>query len=114
MMPELPVGAYVDEGEIRSGGSRRAWAGTAGRAELAWSADRRARAALQMDRAVEHHARRADGDHQPVHRADLAAGHLPRYRAQPAEPRQYQLPAVDVHGVPGGVRGAGGVVRAAG
>ena len=33
----------------------------------------RARAALQVDRALQHDARRADGDDQPVDRADLPA-----------------------------------------
>src|SRR5690348_17573841 len=66
---------------------------------------RSARAALQVGRAVQHHAGHADGDDQPVDRADRAAGRVPRHRAEPAESREHQLPAVDVHGVPGGLRG---------
>ncbi len=61
---------------------------------------------LQVDRAVQHHAGHAAGDDQRVDRADLAARDLPRHRAEPAGPRQRQLPALDADGLPGGDRGA--------
>src|SRR6202012_5788603 len=53
----------------------------AGRTRPAWGPS--GWSALQVDRAVEHHARRADGHDQPVDRAHRAAGHLPRDRGRP-------------------------------
>ena len=48
------------------------------------------RVRLQVDRAVEHHPRRADGDHQRLDPADRPPGHLPgdrpRTRCCPATP----------------------------
>src|SRR5947199_7980694 len=49
-------------------------------------------AALQVDRAVEHHPRRADGDDELLDRAHLAARHLPRHPHRSAAAGQHQLP----------------------
>ena len=69
--------------------------------------------ALQVDRAVEHHSGNPAGLDQRLDRADLATGHLPRHRSQPAGSRQCQLSALDADGLPRGDRGAGGAVRQA-
>src|SRR3954447_14568172 len=50
---------------------------------------------LQVDRPLEHDARRAHGDRQLVDPADRDARHLPRHPDRPAGPRQHELPALD-------------------
>ena len=69
---------------------------------------------LPLDRPVDRDPRHADGLHQPVDRADLAARHLPRDRPQPAHPRQHRLHALDadgLHGRAGRARGDAGPGR---
>ena len=50
---------------------------------------------LQVDRAVEHHARRAARDDRRLDHADRDAGHLPRHPSRPAAAGQQLLPALD-------------------
>src|SRR5690242_9886175 len=60
--------------------------------------------ALPLGGAVEHHDRDADGHHQLLDRHHLAAGDLPRHPPRPAGARERRLPALDHHGLPGGLR----------
>src|ERR1019366_7803522 len=66
---------------------------------------------LQMDSADQHHHRHPDGHDRLIHRADLAARHLPRHPHEPAHHVQHQLSAVDADELCGRHRGAGGVLR---
>src|SRR4051812_26316044 len=50
---------------------------------------------LQVDRPLEHDARRPDGDRELVDPPDRPAGHLPRDPDRPARARQHELPALD-------------------
>jgi len=61
---------------------------------------------------VQHDIGRAAGFRQCLDRADLAAGHFPRHRPEPAGARKRQLSAVDADGLLGGDRGARPPARA--
>src|SRR5882757_1311981 len=74
----------------------------------------RGRIPVQVDRAVQHHAGHADGHGQLLHHADRAAGYLPRHRRGPAAAGEHHAAALAADGLPGGHRGAGGQLRAAG
>ena len=74
----------------------------------------RGRIPVQVDRAVQHHAGHADGHGQLLYHADRAAGYLPRHRRGPAAAGEHHAAALAADGLPGGHRGAGGQLRAAG
>ena len=70
------------------------------------------RAPLQVDRPDQHDHRGADGYHQRLDHADLAARHLPGYSPRPSGTRQYLVLPVAAHGVLAGDRGPGRQLRA--